>query len=53
VKDFLRISSRAVSLPSTQHPKRPVTGFDCARREVSGDRFWGFFKEACGGNAHR
>ena len=33
-----------------EHPKRPVTGFDCTRSEVSGERFWGFFKEECQGD---
>jgi len=29
------------------HPKRPIEGFNCKRREVSGERFWGFFKAKC------
>ena len=33
-----------------EHPKRLVTGFDCTRSEVSGERFWGFFKEECQGD---
>ncbi len=34
--------------PAKEHPKRPVKGFECARREVSGERFWNFFREECG-----
>jgi single-strand selective monofunctional uracil DNA glycosylase len=26
-----------------EHPKRPITGFDCPRSEVSGERLWGLF----------
>ncbi len=28
--------------PETEHPKRPVLGFDCPRGEVSGRRLWGW-----------
>ncbi|MBW2370561.1 MAG: single-stranded DNA-binding protein [Deltaproteobacteria bacterium] len=31
-----------VERPTTEHPKRPVLGFDCARSEVSGKRLWGW-----------
>ncbi|MEM7680550.1 MAG: uracil-DNA glycosylase family protein [Planctomycetota bacterium] len=31
--------------PSEEHPKRPVTGLDCPRSEVSGRRVWGLFAE--------
>lgn len=30
-----------VSRPDPEHPKRPILGFECARREVSGSRVWG------------
>ena len=30
-----------VARPDREHPKRPVLGFDCPRREVSGSRLWG------------
>ena len=26
-----------------EHPRRPITGFDCTRSEVSGRRLWGLF----------
>jgi single-strand selective monofunctional uracil DNA glycosylase len=33
-----------VERPSPEHPKRPVSGFDCERSEVSGSRLWGWAK---------
>jgi single-strand selective monofunctional uracil DNA glycosylase len=42
VRDWLRIQE-PVTQPSPGHPKRPVTGFACARSEVSGRRLWGLF----------
>ena len=47
------ITERDVRKPKVEHPKRPVTGFDCTRSEVSGERFWGFFKEECQGDPGR
>lgn len=41
VRDFLRIEGR-VQTPAIEHPARVVQGFDCARREVSGTRLWGW-----------
>ena len=41
VVDFLRITA-PVGKPPREHPKRPVTGFACSRREVSGQRLWGW-----------
>jgi len=40
VRDWLQIE-QPVGKPANEHPKRPVLGFDCPRREVSGDRLWG------------
>jgi single-strand selective monofunctional uracil DNA glycosylase len=37
-----------VGKPEREHPKRPVTGLNCLRSEVSGRRFWGLFKERFG-----
>ena len=31
-----------VEQPSSVHPKRPVLGYSCKRREVSGKRLWGW-----------
>jgi single-strand selective monofunctional uracil DNA glycosylase len=44
VRDWLRIEC-AVGRPQREHPRRPVTGFACARSEVSGRRLWGLFAE--------
>jgi single-strand selective monofunctional uracil DNA glycosylase len=40
VRDWLEIEGR-VDRPEPEHPKRPVEGFGCRRKEVSGDRLWG------------
>jgi single-strand selective monofunctional uracil DNA glycosylase len=42
VRDWMGISG-PVKKPDPEHPKRPVTGFDCERSEVSGRRLWGLF----------
>ena len=47
VRDWLGIESK-VEKPKNEHPKRPVTGFDCPRSEVSGRRLWGLFREKFG-----
>lgn len=47
VRDWLHINA-PVGKPKYEHPKRPVTGFDCPRSEVSGRRLWGLFAEAYG-----
>lgn len=44
VRDWLGITGR-VRKPEQEHPKRPVTGFECHRSEVSGARLWGWAKE--------
>jgi single-strand selective monofunctional uracil DNA glycosylase len=41
VRDWLGLTGR-VARPQPEHPKRPVEGFACRRREVSGRRFWGW-----------
>ena len=38
-REWLGIHGK-VRQPSLEHPKRPVTGFDCPRGEVSGRRLW-------------
>ena len=43
---FLKIKA-SVKTPKYFHPKRPIHGFDCQRREVSGERFWKLFQEVC------
>ena len=47
VRDWLKIGGR-VGKPDREHPRRPVTGFACARSEVSGRRLWGLFAERFG-----
>lgn len=37
-----------VEPPGRQHPARPVLGFACTRREVSGSRLWGLFADRFG-----
>jgi single-strand selective monofunctional uracil DNA glycosylase len=44
VRDFLGVTG-FVGKPKLEHPKRPITGFECTRSEVSGTRLWGFAKE--------
>jgi len=41
VRDWLNIQA-PVGTPKRMHPRRPVTGFDCPRSEVSGRRLWGW-----------
>lgn len=41
VRDWLGIEA-PVKRPESEHPKRPVQGFACPRREVSGSRLWGW-----------
>ncbi|KAM4699006.1 single-strand selective monofunctional uracil DNA glycosylase [Discoglossus pictus] len=47
VRDWLQIEGH-VSKPEQEHPKRPIRGFQCPQSEVSGARFWSFFKSLCG-----
>ncbi|CAH2224690.1 single-strand selective monofunctional uracil DNA glycosylase [Pelobates cultripes] len=47
VRNWLCIEGE-VCKPQSEHPKRPILGFECPNREVSGARFWGFFKSLCG-----
>jgi single-strand selective monofunctional uracil DNA glycosylase len=37
-----------IGRPAVMHPKRPVEGFACRRSEVSGQRLWGWAREAFG-----
>jgi single-strand selective monofunctional uracil DNA glycosylase len=47
VRDFLKIHE-PVDRPAREHPARPVLGFDCRRREVSGMRLWGWVQRRFG-----
>lgn len=44
VRDWLGIEG-PVRSPEHQHPKRPVLGFGCPRREISGKRLWGWARD--------
>jgi single-strand selective monofunctional uracil DNA glycosylase len=44
VRDWLGIEAK-IGKPAREHAKRPVEGFACARREVSGQRLWGFARD--------
>ena len=46
-RDWLGVEA-PVGKPPIEHPKRPVTGFDCPRSEVSGRRLWTWAKERFG-----
>ena len=47
VRDWLGIDAQ-VQKPKAEHLKRPVTGFACPRREVSGCRLWGWARDRFG-----
>jgi single-strand selective monofunctional uracil DNA glycosylase len=47
VRDFLGIEG-PVGKPPVEHPRRPISGFDCHRSEVSGTRFWGWARDRFG-----
>jgi single-strand selective monofunctional uracil DNA glycosylase len=47
VKSWLQIETD-VGTPRDVHPKRPVTGFDCKKSEVSGKRLWGWARQSFG-----
>lgn len=46
VVDWLKITGE-VGHPDDEHPKRRITGLACTQSEVSGARFWGFFRKLC------
>lgn len=47
VRDWVGVSA-PVGKPQGEHPKRPITGFDCQQSEVSGRRLWGLFAQRFG-----
>ncbi|MCH2206258.1 MAG: hypothetical protein MK132_10360 [Lentisphaerales bacterium] len=47
VQDWVKVSGK-INQPKNAHSSRPVTGFDCHRSEVSGQRIWSLFKERFG-----
>ena len=44
VREWLGVEA-PVGMPPIRHPKRPVEGFACRRREVSGQRLWGWARK--------
>ena len=51
VRDWLKLEG-PVGKPQREHPERPVQGFDCRRREVSGQRLWGWAQSTFGTPEH-
>jgi len=47
VRDFLGVQA-PVERPKLEHPDRPIEGFACPRREVSGTRLWGWVQSRFG-----
>jgi single-strand selective monofunctional uracil DNA glycosylase len=47
VRDWLQLEGRVLQ-PEHVHPKRPIQGFACTRKEVSGARLWGWAQERFG-----
>jgi single-strand selective monofunctional uracil DNA glycosylase len=47
VRGWLAIDGE-IGRPDPEHPERPIRGFDCQRREVSGTRLWSWCKERFG-----
>lgn len=47
VRDWLRLQGE-VRKPTREHPKRQISGFECSRSEVSGQRLWGLFAQRFG-----
>lgn len=45
VNEFIKINL-PVTKPKKEHPKRPIDGFLCKRREVSGSRLWGWARDS-------
>lgn len=47
VRDWMGIMAKVTS-PASEHAKRPIQGFECARSEVSGRRLWGWAQSRFG-----
>ena len=48
VRALLKITDLEVGQPSTPHPKRPISGLDWPKEEVSGTRLWGLLANEYG-----
>lgn len=49
VRDWMGIEATLSPPMPEQHPKYPIKGFDCSRREGSGSRLWGWARDQFGG----
>lgn len=47
VRDWLGIAAK-IDRPRREHSKRRISGFDCKRSEISGERLWGLFAKRFG-----
>ena len=48
VRDLLKITNLEVGQPRKPHPKRPISGLDWPKEEVSGTRLWGLIANEYG-----
>ena len=48
VRDLLKITDLEVGQPRKPHPKRPISGLDWPKEEVSGTRLWGLLADEYG-----
>ena len=48
VRDLLKITNLEVGQPRKPHPKRPISGLDWPKEEVSGTRLWGLLENEYG-----
>ena len=48
VRDLLKITNLEVGQPKKPHPKRPISGLDWPKEEVSGTRLWGLLANEYG-----
>ncbi|KAK3893820.1 hypothetical protein Pcinc_002381 [Petrolisthes cinctipes] len=46
-RDWLEVKGE-VTKPVNEHEKRPISGLNCKRKEVSGDRMWSLLKQLSG-----
>jgi len=47
VREWMGIHAK-IGSPGQPHPRRPITGFECTRSEVSGKRLWGLMRDRFG-----
>lgn len=48
VRDWLGLDDWTLETLPDVHPQRPITGLDCTRNEVSGQRVWGWARDTFG-----